>query len=64
MLACFYIIDGVFKGLDDQVKEGTDLLLKLARRDNYGDPLIPKYFYIDKEYIETERAEVRLDFVI
>jgi phosphorylase kinase alpha/beta subunit len=48
VFCCFLIIDGMFKHLDDQVKEYQEMLFsKLLRRDQtYGDYLIPKYYYV------------------
>lgn len=59
LFCCFLIIDGMFKNFDDQVKQYQELLFsKLLRRDhNYGDYLMPKYFYVPPEYIDAERSE-------
>ena len=47
---CFFIIDGIFKNLDEQVREYQNFLFdKLLRRDPItGDYLIPKYYYVLK----------------
>jgi len=50
------IIDGVFNGLDNQVKEYEEFLLKVCKRESvYGDLLVPKYYYVPAELIAAER---------
>ncbi|XP_028128298.1 probable phosphorylase b kinase regulatory subunit beta isoform X2 [Diabrotica virgifera virgifera] len=52
----FMIIDGVFKTLPDQIQEYQDLLKERIMLDHHGDPVIPKYYYVCKENIDSERA--------
>ncbi|XP_031763872.2 probable phosphorylase b kinase regulatory subunit beta isoform X2 [Galleria mellonella] len=51
------IIDGVFRTLPDQVEEYQKLLKARIYMDEYGDPVIPWYYYVPREYIENERSE-------
>ncbi|XP_046961830.1 probable phosphorylase b kinase regulatory subunit beta [Vanessa cardui] len=51
------IIDGVFRTLPDQVEEYQKLLKSRIYMDEYGDPVIPWYYYVPKEGIENERSE-------
>ncbi|CAG9825330.1 unnamed protein product [Phaedon cochleariae] len=53
----FMIIDGVFKSLPDQILEYQELLKERIMVDHNGDPVIPMYYYVPKENIETERNE-------
>lgn len=59
IMVCFLIIDGIFKGNEQQVKEYHSLLMgKLVRRECFhGDYLLPKYYYTPFEYLDAERAE-------
>lgn len=52
------ILDGIFKGLDDQVTKYKELLMPRLRRDRHGDYIVPKYFYIPRECLDAERAEL------
>ncbi|PZC81128.1 hypothetical protein B5X24_HaOG213229 [Helicoverpa armigera] len=51
------IIDGVFRTLPDQVEEYQKLLKARIYMDEYGDPVIPWYYYVPREGIENERSE-------
>ncbi|XP_017774293.1 PREDICTED: probable phosphorylase b kinase regulatory subunit beta isoform X2 [Nicrophorus vespilloides] len=53
----YMIIDGVFKTLPDQVNEYQELLKSIMLHDQYGDPCIPKYFYVTKENAEQETLD-------
>ncbi|XP_011147256.1 probable phosphorylase b kinase regulatory subunit beta isoform X4 [Harpegnathos saltator] len=53
----FMIIDGVFKSLPEQVEEYQNLLKTKVYKDQNGDPVIPMYYYVPEEYLETERNE-------
>ncbi|XP_074596795.1 putative phosphorylase b kinase regulatory subunit beta isoform X2 [Brevipalpus obovatus] len=59
VMLCFLIIDGLFLNNKEQMNEYQTLLMdKIVRRDpNYGDLLMPKYFYTPPEYIEAEKME-------
>ena len=58
MIICFMIIDGVFSNNEEQVKEYSKMLSKLVKKEtNYGDVLIPQYYYTPGEYLDTERAD-------
>ena len=58
IMVCFLIIDGIFKGNDNQVKECHSLLMsKLVKRDcYYGDYLLPEYYFTPEDYVETEKV--------
>uniref|UniRef100_A0A2H1X1Q5 Phosphorylase b kinase regulatory subunit n=1 Tax=Spodoptera frugiperda TaxID=7108 RepID=A0A2H1X1Q5_SPOFR len=51
------IIDGVFRTLPDQVEEYQKLLKARIYMDEFGDPVIPWYYYVPREGIENERNE-------
>ncbi|XP_072936893.1 probable phosphorylase b kinase regulatory subunit beta isoform X2 [Epargyreus clarus] len=51
------IIDGVFRTLPDQVEEYQKLLKSRIYMDEFGDPVIPWYYYVPREGIENERSE-------
>ncbi|XP_037297906.1 probable phosphorylase b kinase regulatory subunit beta isoform X1 [Manduca sexta] len=51
------IIDGVFRTQPDQVEEYQKLLKARIYMDEYGDPVIPWYYYVPKEGVENERTE-------
>ncbi|XP_065573924.1 probable phosphorylase b kinase regulatory subunit beta isoform X2 [Artemia franciscana] len=53
----FMIIDGVFKGLPDQVLEYQKLLKPRLKRDHLGDPIVPKYFFVPEDSVEYERQD-------
>ncbi|GAB6026744.1 hypothetical protein CHUAL_013250 [Chamberlinius hualienensis] len=53
----YMIIDGIFKGSTDQVDTYQKLLHQRITRDNNGDVLVPKYYYVPKESIEAEIQE-------
>ncbi|XP_056632018.1 probable phosphorylase b kinase regulatory subunit beta isoform X1 [Diorhabda carinulata] len=51
----FMIIDGVFKSLPDQIQEYQDLLKERIMLDHHGDPVIPMYYYVTVDNIDSER---------
>nr|XP_024219665.1 probable phosphorylase b kinase regulatory subunit beta [Halyomorpha halys] len=53
----FLIIDGMFFNIPEQVQEYQELLSKVLTKDEFGDPLVPMYFYIAEEDIDKERKE-------
>ncbi|XP_032687816.1 probable phosphorylase b kinase regulatory subunit beta isoform X2 [Odontomachus brunneus] len=53
----FMIIDGVFKSLPEQVDEYQNLLKARIHKDQNGDPVIPMYYYVPEENLDTERNE-------
>ncbi|XP_073999627.1 probable phosphorylase b kinase regulatory subunit beta isoform X2 [Rhodnius prolixus] len=53
----YLIIDGIFRGLKEQVDEYQKLLKDVLTKDKYGDPCVPMYFYIRREDIEAERRK-------
>lgn len=53
----FMIIDGVFKNNDEQVETYRQLLQNVIKYDKQGDPVVPMYYYVPKELIESEKAE-------
>ncbi|CAL4083790.1 unnamed protein product, partial [Meganyctiphanes norvegica] len=55
MMYLYMIIDGIFKGVDEQVEEYKNMLKPLLKLDRYGDPIIPKYYFLPREHIEEER---------
>ncbi|KAK9498055.1 hypothetical protein O3M35_003937 [Rhynocoris fuscipes] len=57
MFYMFLIIDGMFRGLKEQVDEYQNLLKQVLTKDKYGDPCVPMYFYIKKENINAERKD-------
>ncbi|KAL3244039.1 hypothetical protein MRX96_019610 [Rhipicephalus microplus] len=57
MFFILLILDGIFKGLDDQVQKYKQLLTPRLKRDKYGDYIVPMYFYVPKEFLDAERAE-------
>lgn len=53
----FLILDGIFKGNEDQVKKYHTLLEAKLKHDRYGDGVVVKYFYVPSENLEKERAD-------
>ncbi|XP_053605602.1 probable phosphorylase b kinase regulatory subunit beta isoform X3 [Plodia interpunctella] len=51
------IIDGVFRTLPEQVEEYQKLLKARIYMDEFGDPVIPWYYYVPREGVENERNE-------
>ncbi|XP_050670276.1 probable phosphorylase b kinase regulatory subunit beta isoform X16 [Leptidea sinapis] len=51
------IIDGVFRTLPDQVEEYQKLLKSRIYMDEFGDPVIPWYYYVPSDGIENERND-------
>lgn len=53
----YMMLEGIFRSSEDQVEQYKNLLQPLMKRDRYGDPVIPKYYYVSKDNLEDERAE-------
>ncbi|XP_057231651.1 phosphorylase b kinase regulatory subunit beta isoform X3 [Malurus melanocephalus] len=51
----FMIIDGVFRGNPTQVKEYQDLLDPLLQHTPEGCPVVPKYYYVPADFVESEQ---------
>ncbi|KAF2352247.1 Glycoside hydrolase family 15/Phosphorylase b kinase regulatory chain family [Trinorchestia longiramus] len=51
------VIEGVFKNNDKQVEEYRTILKPLYKQDKNGDVVVPKYYYVPKDYIEMEREK-------
>ncbi|GBP87004.1 Probable phosphorylase b kinase regulatory subunit beta [Eumeta japonica] len=51
------IIDGVFRTLPEQVEEYQRLLKARIYMDEFGDPVIPWYYYVPRDGIDNERSE-------
>lgn len=45
------------QGLPDQVEEYKKLLKVRVRHNHRGDPVIPKYFFVPKDFVEDEKME-------
>lgn len=57
MFFIFMIIDGVFRNNEEQVETYRKLLQNVVKYDHYGNPVIPMYYYVNKENVELEKAE-------
>ncbi|XP_078525491.1 phosphorylase b kinase regulatory subunit beta isoform X1 [Lissotriton helveticus] len=51
----FMMIDGVFRGHPEQVKEYQDLLDPLLFSAFEGCPVVPKYYYVPADFVESEK---------
>uniref|UniRef100_UPI00398EA37D phosphorylase b kinase regulatory subunit beta isoform X1 n=1 Tax=Pristiophorus japonicus TaxID=55135 RepID=UPI00398EA37D len=51
----YLIIDGVFRGKSDQVKEYMNLLEPLLQQSYDAFAIVPKYYYVPADFIELER---------
>uniref|UniRef100_A0A670K389 Phosphorylase b kinase regulatory subunit n=1 Tax=Podarcis muralis TaxID=64176 RepID=A0A670K389_PODMU len=51
----FMMIDGVFKGNTEQVKEYQELLDPLLQQSAEGFPVVPKYYYVPADFVELEK---------
>ncbi|XP_072013114.1 phosphorylase b kinase regulatory subunit beta-like [Amphiura filiformis] len=64
MFFAYMIIDGVFKGDDTQVAEYYNLLRPLMLQRPSGLSQMPKYYYVTRDHIESERkrahSQIRL----
>lgn len=60
MFLCFLIIDGIFKNLEDQVKEYQEILFSriLKREHIFGDYLMPQYYYVPPEYLKNDKEDL------
>uniref|UniRef100_A0A8C5BY15 Phosphorylase b kinase regulatory subunit n=1 Tax=Gadus morhua TaxID=8049 RepID=A0A8C5BY15_GADMO len=53
----YMIIDGVFRGNKDQVKEYQDLLQPVIFRSPEGHAVVPKYYYVPADFVEAEQKK-------
>ncbi|GFS71834.1 probable phosphorylase b kinase regulatory subunit beta [Nephila pilipes] len=53
----YMILDGIFKGNDEQIKKYRHLLHPRLKVDRHGNAVVPKYFYVPTLCIEAERRE-------
>ncbi|OTF80695.1 phosphorylase b kinase regulatory subunit beta-like protein [Euroglyphus maynei] len=53
----FMIIDAIFKNNELQLAEYKELLFEnlLRREPSHGDPIVPQFYYVPPEYIDSER---------
>ncbi|KAM8762331.1 phosphorylase b kinase regulatory subunit beta isoform X2 [Acanthopagrus latus] len=51
----YMMIDGVFRGNKDQVKEYQDLLEPIIFQSYEGHAVIPKYYYVPADFVEAEQ---------
>ncbi|GBL80512.1 Phosphorylase b kinase regulatory subunit beta, partial [Araneus ventricosus] len=51
------ILDGIFKGNDEQIKKYRHLLHPRLKVDRNGNAVVPKYFYVPTLCIDAERRE-------
>ncbi|XP_027262092.1 phosphorylase b kinase regulatory subunit beta isoform X3 [Cricetulus griseus] len=51
----YMMIDGVFRGNLEQVKEYQDLLTPLLHHTTEGYPVVPKYYYVPADFVEYEK---------
>lgn len=51
----YMMIDGVFRGNLEQVKEYQDLLTPLLHQTTEGYPVVPKYYYVPADFVECEK---------
>uniref|UniRef100_A0A452IV56 Phosphorylase b kinase regulatory subunit n=1 Tax=Gopherus agassizii TaxID=38772 RepID=A0A452IV56_9SAUR len=51
----FMMIDGIFRGNPQQVKEYQELLDHLLQHSSEGYPVVPKYYYVPADFVELEK---------
>ncbi|XP_007536744.1 phosphorylase b kinase regulatory subunit beta isoform X4 [Erinaceus europaeus] len=51
----YMMIDGVFRGNRNQVKEYQDLLTPVLHQTIEGYPVVPKYYYVPADFVEYEK---------
>ncbi|XP_037000754.2 phosphorylase b kinase regulatory subunit beta isoform X3 [Artibeus jamaicensis] len=51
----YMMIDGVFRGNSQQVKEYQDLLTPVLHQTTEGHPVVPKYYYVPADFVEHEK---------
>ncbi|ETE72965.1 Phosphorylase b kinase regulatory subunit beta [Ophiophagus hannah] len=51
----FMMIDGLFRGHPEQVKEYQDLLDPLLQQSAEGYPVVPKYYHVPADFVELEK---------
>ncbi|XP_047741057.1 probable phosphorylase b kinase regulatory subunit beta isoform X3 [Hyalella azteca] len=57
MFLLLMVIEGVFKNNEKQIEEYRSALKQLYKTDKNGDVVVPKYYYVPKDYIELEREQ-------
>ncbi|XP_038123263.1 phosphorylase b kinase regulatory subunit beta isoform X2 [Cyprinodon tularosa] len=55
MFFIYMMIDGVFRGNKEQVKEYQDLLEPIIFQSFEGHAVIPKYYYVPADFVEAEQ---------
>ena len=45
------------QGIPEQVEEYKKLVKASLKRDHKGDPVLPKYYFVNKDVVEYEKAE-------
>ncbi|XP_017281374.1 phosphorylase b kinase regulatory subunit beta isoform X2 [Kryptolebias marmoratus] len=55
MFFIYMMIDGVFRGNKEQVKEYQDLLEPIIFQSYEGHAVIPKYYYVPADFVEAEQ---------
>ncbi|KAM9494211.1 phosphorylase b kinase regulatory subunit beta isoform 1-T1 [Clarias gariepinus] len=53
----YMMIDGVFRGNMDQVKEYEDLLQGIIFQSYEGHAIIPKYYHVPADFVEAEQKK-------
>lgn len=53
----YMMIDGMFRGNKDQVKEYEDLLDPVIFHSYEGHAIIPKYYYVPADFVEAEQSK-------
>ncbi|XP_069171352.1 probable phosphorylase b kinase regulatory subunit beta isoform X8 [Procambarus clarkii] len=53
----YMILEGMFKTNEQQIEEYKNKLKPLLKRDKWGDPVIPMYYFIHKDSVEDEKAD-------
>ncbi|EMP35923.1 Phosphorylase b kinase regulatory subunit beta, partial [Chelonia mydas] len=51
----FMMIDGIFRGNAEQVKEYQELLDPLLQQSAEGYPVVPRYYYVPADFVELEK---------
>ncbi|XP_029944450.1 phosphorylase b kinase regulatory subunit beta isoform X3 [Salarias fasciatus] len=57
MFFIYMMIDGMFRGNKDQVKEYEDLLDPVIFHSYEGHAIIPKYYYVPADFVEAEQSK-------
>ncbi|GIY24034.1 hypothetical protein CEXT_48202 [Caerostris extrusa] len=53
----YMILDGIFKGNDEQIKKYRHLLHPRLKVDRHGNAVVPKFFFVPTLGIDAERRE-------